>query len=288
MSALNRLTEALDLIGEDLVRLTRELPIRHLDNHGETFVIIAPSYHWGERTPEQKHKHLDIVRRYKKVFEIVSVWLHDAPNDLQRELADADRKFRIWLELGSNWSISGNKESNERGLRESTGEVLSLIEIFAAAPHDRLVLIPDTNSLLREPDPTVYRSVCQLDQFDFLLLPTVLRELDELKMLHRNPDVREKAEKMIKRIKGWRAQGPLLDGVVVDKSISVRAIHTEPNVSKSLSWLDPNSADDRIIASVLDVQSTCPSARIILVTGDVNLQNKADAAFIEVAELNTI
>jgi len=105
-----------------------------------------------------------------------------------------------------------------------------------------------------------------------------LGELDELKMLHRNPEVREKAQKVITRIKGWRAQGPLLEGVLVDKTIQVRAIHDEPNVANSLSWLDPSNKDDRIIATTLHIQSRAPSARIVLVTGDINLQNKSDAA----------
>jgi predicted ribonuclease YlaK len=105
-------------------------------------------------------------------------------------------------------------------------------------------------------------------------------------MLHRNQDVREKAKKVITRIKGWRAQGPLLDGVLVDKTIIVRALHNEPKVADSLSWLDADNADDRIVASVLHIQATSPSAHVILVTGDINLQNKADAAMIETVEIN--
>ncbi|MDB5978273.1 MAG: hypothetical protein JWR07_5033 [Nevskia sp.] len=122
--------------------------------------------------------------------------------------------------------------------------------------------------------------------FEFLLLPTVLKELDGLKMLHRNPEVRDKAKRAITRIKGWRAQGPLLEGVIADKTIRIRAVHNEPDVSKSISWLDPKNEDDRIIASILQIQAARPTARVLLVTGDINLQNKADAAMIEIAELD--
>ncbi len=52
-------------------------------------------------------------------------------------------------------------------------------------------------------------------------------------------------------------------------------------MESSLSWLDPDVNDDRVIASVLSVEAQHPAARIVLVTGDVNLQNKADAALIE-------
>jgi len=39
-----------------------------------------------------------------------------------------------------------------------------------------------------------------------------------------------------------------------------------------------------IVASVISLQAAHPAARVILITGDINLQNKADAAFTEVAD----
>ena len=56
----------------------------------------------------------------------------------------------------------------------------------------------------------------------------------------------------------------------------------------TLTWLDKENRDDRIIASVLEVQSSYPTARVVLITGDVNLSNKADLARIETSELVNI
>jgi hypothetical protein len=55
----------------------------------------------------------------------------------------------------------------------------------------------------------------------------------------------------------------------VDRSISVQSLHVEPDVKGSLSWLDPSVPDDRIIAAVLAVAAEHPSARVVLVTGDI-------------------
>ena len=138
-------------------------------------------------------------------------------------------------------------------------------------------------------DPTLYRTIAGRDDFRFVLLPPVLGELDELKIAHKNPDVRDAAKRAITRIKGWREQarragGTLNDGTVVDGSITVRSLHIEPDVKGSLSWLDPSVADDRIIAAVLAVAAEHPAAQVVLVTGDVNVQNKADAAMLETAD----
>jgi hypothetical protein len=286
MSALERVATALNSVIDDLAVLMRDLAIRHFERVTSSGVVfIAPEHYWGEATAEQKHAQIGTVRRYKQLVEIISVWLYDAPKDLHQELESANKKFTTWLELQSNWALSPDRAENERLMRDSAKGLLKLIGILAAAPKTQVLLVPDTNSLLREPDPVSYRRLSGVDAFEFILLPTVLQELDSLKIQHRTPEVREKAQKVIARIKGWRNQGSLLEGVVVDRSLRVRALHKEPDLTKSLSWLDPTNADDRIVASVLHIQASAPSARVVLVTGDINLQNKADAAFIEVGEI---
>jgi rRNA-processing protein FCF1 len=286
MPIATRLSTALDSVVEDLVTLARSVDVYYKDYSGRGVLVVAPSHHWRELTPSQQHAHLQITRRYKQIIELITVLIRGGPPSLARQLKDGDKHFWNWLELGSNWSLSTDKASNEKKIREAAAELRAVVEVLAAGSQDQVILIPDTNSLLGTADPTDYRGVSTNKAFEFLLLPTVLAELDELKMLHRNPDVRDKAKKIITRIKGWRAQGPLLDGVILDKTIRVRAVHNEPKVTHSLSWLDPDNADDRIIASVLHIQATSPSSHVILVTGDINLQNKADAAMIETAEID--
>ena len=160
--------------------------------------------------------------------------------------------------------------------------ILEIVEVNGAV---EIILVPDTNAIIGKPDPTQYKAIAGDDKFVFLLLPTVLAELDTLKNNHRNPDFRKKVNKVITRVKGWRTQGTLRDGVTVSETMTVKAVASEPNMQRTLKWLDKDNRDDRIIASVLEVQSTYPTARVVLVTGDINLLNKADVARIESAEL---
>jgi predicted ribonuclease YlaK len=55
-------------------------------------------------------------------------------------------------------------------------------------------------------------------------------------------------------------------------------------MTNTLSWLDSSVPDDRIIASVLALQADRPGAAVVLVSSDINLLNKADAALVESAE----
>jgi predicted ribonuclease YlaK len=188
------------------------------------------------------------------------------------------------LELENNWSLSLDREHNEALLRGDVAMFEHILSVFDVTGAAEVLITPDTNALIASPDPVAYRGRVGPESFTFILVPTVLGELDRLKVDHRDPDVREKAQKAITRIKGWSQQGPLLNRVKVDKSMTIKALAREPDMQQTLSWLDANVPDDRIIASILSLQAERPGARIVLVTGDVNLQNKSNAALVETAE----
>ena len=258
--------------------------MRWFDRDSGSVVFVCPEYYWGDLSTEQRAQQIGLKRLYEPVSELLRLLLTGAPDDLVRQLEDADQQFRVWLELKSNWSLSRDISANEAKLRTAAVAIEKILGVLEVTGSAEVLVVPDTNSLLGRADPTDYRSIVALDAFAFTLLPTVLGELDRLKIEHRNPDVREKAKAAITRVKGWRQQGSLSIGVTVDKTITVRACHSEPDMERTLSWLDPNVEDDRIIASVIALQAKQPSSRVILVTGDINLQNKADAAMVETAE----
>ena len=51
---------------------------------------------------------------------------------------------------------------------------------------------------------------------------------------------------------------------------------TEPNFLNSLKWLDLQNEDDRLIAEVLELIKQNYEKNVILVTSDINLQNKCE------------
>ena len=282
---MSRLRSDLKSLTQRLGALVQELPIKQLDRTGGGVVILAPKYYWGKLSAEQLNTQLAIKRDYEEWFEVFRSVFAEATEALKRRIGKADQRLRMWIELRSNWSLQSDPPSNMDRLRDDAEQFMEILAIIEASGPMPPVLIPDTNAIVGNPDPTQYRTLVCDGSFIFLLLPTVLAELDELKNTHRNPDFREKVNKVIKRIKGWRNQGTLRKGVTVDGTITVKAVAIEPDMQDTLTWLDKENRDDRIIASVLEVQSSYPNARVVLVTGDVNLSNKADLARINTSEL---
>jgi predicted ribonuclease YlaK len=64
----------------------------------------------------------------------------------------------------------------------------------------------------------------------------------------------------------------------------MKTVGTESNFQKTLHWLDSGNNDDRIIAGVLEVQRSNPSSMIVLMTSDINAQNKAEVAHLPYVE----
>lgn len=250
-----RLRISLLSIAKRLIQLTYQVPVQYFNRYAYNTVFIAPEFYWGQPSVETRYLQHEIKRDYEQWIELVRLVFAKAPKDISNKLNEADKKLRTWIELEDNWLLTDNPERNEQNLRNDINEFDELILILEASPAKEIIVIPDTNSIVAESDPCAYRSLVGNTNFTYLLLSTVLGELDSLKNNHRNPDFREKVKKSISRIKGWRNQGSLINGVTVDKSITVRAIAAEANMQYTLSWLDSEVGDDQLIANILEIEA---------------------------------
>jgi len=254
------------------------------DPYSDVVFIGFPRHSWGKPDEQQRRLQIEIKGMYTDWSEQMRLLLSGAPDDLQQKIADTDDFVRGWIEKESSWEVEPDKEENKQTFRKKTAVFYDALTMLNDGKRSKVTLVPDTNAFVWCPDPVRYREIAGVDSYDFVLLPTVLSELDDLAMKVRDESFREKVKAAIRRYKGWRQQGRLAEGVTVNRAITVRSVAREPNFEKTLHWLDRTIRDDRIVASVLELQRAMPSAVIVLVTSDVNLQNKADAASIPCAE----
>lgn len=254
------------------------------DPYSGVVFIGYPRHYWGKPDEQQRRLQIEIKGMYTDWSEQMRLLFSGAPDGLQEQISEADGFVRKWIEKESSHDIVPGVEENKRTFREKTAVFREALTTLDDSKRAKVTVVPDTNAFVWCPDPAAYREIAGGESYDFVLLPTVLSELDELVMKTRDEAFREKVKAAIRRYKGWREQGRLLDGVTVNRTITVRSVAREPNFEKTLHWLDRTIRDDRIVASVLELQRAMPSAVIVLVTSDVNLQNKADAASIPCAE----
>lgn len=276
------LLERIARIRDGIDRLLDRSSIYDTSSEAAPVVVIGPTRRWADLDVEGRRIQSQVLEEYRRLFEILIVLLRGLPQVALKELERADAAIREVLEQGqSTWTRSA--EAARVKAHRALDKTAELLEGLFDQGGGVDVFVPDTNALLHHPhlEEWVFPSSTR---FELILCPSVLTELDELKVNHRNPDVRAKAEGLITRIKGYRGRGVLTEGVPLRKPNTIRALAMEPRMTESLSWLDPGNRDDRFIASTLEIMRQHSRSSVVIVTRDINLQSKAELAGIPFVE----
>ena len=144
--------------------------------------------------------------------------------------------------------------------------------------------VPTFSSFVTRPRTTAAASV-GIARLDIALVPAVLSELDGLKDQGKHQLIRDKARAAGTAIKALRQKGRLLDGVPVTDAVTVFSRPVEPDFTRLPHHLDPTVPDDRLLGAALELQRDRPRGIVVLLTGDVNLQTKAELVDLPFVEL---
>lgn len=284
---INSVSKLADALLEDIATLIgEEASYRDLNADSRSVVFIGQSHVFPELPSDKKQLQSKLLSDCKHFFAICSVLLQGQTVNASKILSQ-NRKNILHV-IGQNectWykNTITALDSVKKGLRI----ILNEFQNVYTPKTDSFILVPDTNALIYNP---ILQSWAfeEIAKFEIVLVPTILSELDALKAKHPNSVVREKCKDIIRKIKEYRRRGILNDGInILAGRIRLRSFAVEPNFKASLPWLDPTSQDDRMLASFIEVMRNYIQSHVILVTGDINLQNKAEFAklpFIEPPE----
>lgn len=270
-------------IDVDVLLETHSSIWRWNQSDGELAVISTTPFGWEELEAPGRQLQRRLLDEFTRWCDLANAVLMGSADSVLQDARTAQEDVREVIDQSSPTyyeNVGQARLSVEDKFRQLRRVILPLREAAAGPP----LLVPDTNALLYE---------TRLDEWEFdgipefhiILLPTVLGELDDLKVNYRRDTVRDKAELLIRQIKGFRSRGRLTEGVTLRSGRSViRAVAVEPRRERALSWLSWDSADDRILAAVLDIMRQYPGRAVMPVTRDINLQNKAEFAHIPFLE----
>jgi hypothetical protein len=284
---LNILRARAGRISEEGIRLLKDFSGMHPANTSyDSVVFISPSgnHFWNDLPLEGKKIQTRLLPEIDQFTELVCTVARNLPRASQKDLRDVLKAIRSAVEQnGTTWWKT--KDEAVDGFRKSIDEVLTTLADYYGTSSKAALAIPDTNALLGNPDVEHWRFE-GAGHFTIILTPTVLSEIDVLKIGHKSQDVRDKAVKLIRKFKEYRRRGSLIEGIsVVKDSVSLRAIALEPDMSQTLPWLEATNADDRFLATALEVIRKNLGVRVFIVTSDINMQNKAEMAGIPSREV---
>jgi hypothetical protein len=280
--------ERLARLGEELLDAST-IEYRGDFNRGRDFVIVAPDWAWGKPTDELRRIQMRVVPQYEAWWERFDLLFKDAPEELKQEIEQVHAAIREWISRTDNgwtgWDVPRTIGDAKATLSERFHKLRQFLDVVAPSSGEGGVLaIPDTSALIDAPDLARYPGTLGVTKTDIYLVPGVLSELDALKDQGRNPDIREKARAAGRAIRDLRQGGSLLDGVELVPGVRVFSRPQEPEFDGLPGRLDRSVPDDRILAAAFELQREHPTAAVVLVTGDLNMQTKAELARLPFAE----
>jgi hypothetical protein len=215
---LRRELESIETSLMELLDASTITRVHHPDGGG--FVFIAPPHVWGPMEDADRRLQMNIKNRYTTIFEHVHLLFDNAPEDMRRQLDQADKLVSAVIERKYDSYIQSTIAQMKAVVAESFRVYYDLIALKEGGAAGEMIVVPDTNAIIAVPDVPRYAEVVGRSDYTVLLVPTVLHELDQLKVVHRDREFRDKVESVIRRIKGWRGQGRLSDGVTVNKTVT--------------------------------------------------------------------
>lgn len=272
---------------EQMAAEIRDLLEKLLLNHSSIYLWNTPggpvlfisadgNYSYRDLDESGRRVQARLLEEYRRYQVFLEVLLKDLPRDSLEQLSECSTVVSRTIEQEDTW-CKNTQEALDKATEALQCQLRLLGQLYDPSEGE-VAYVPDTNALLYNPrlEKWVFE---ETPRFTMILVPTVLSELDALKINHRNENIRERAELLIRKIKEYRRRGMLTAGIpAVKDKIDILAVATEPDIRQSLPWLDPGNNDDRFLAAVIEIMRARPRSAVALVSRDINLQNKAEFA----------
>jgi hypothetical protein len=250
--------------------------VKTVDNDPSSGVVFIPMHPW--RWLDLAPEHRPLLGAAKEATDTLlsackATLGVGGPEHLE-EFEDLSDSLRRMYVRGSN-SAGPRSESpskNNELAAEAIAGVLRLIDSLPSAHEDGdLILVPDTNALIQDPELENWQTgplPCTI-----VIVSQVQSELDRKKAS--DSKVAIKATSLIKRFKEYSRRGDTLSGVPLAGTRRFKEVPIRADMNHVPSWLDGTDPDDRILAATLELASKHLGSRVVLVTRDRGLQNKA-------------
>ncbi len=253
-----------------------QLRYEDINADGGVFFVGWNKWRWGE-PKEGAQPHVGTARQaWGSLSSLVAQAVRRSAPERLRQLEGPSELFRRIIEHDDE---RGAPAASVDGIRVAVSEALNEVRELlhglpsAHGPGGRL-LVPDTNALLYKPELADWTPPD--GPWTVVLVPQVLRELDQIKM--RPNELGKKADGVIRRIKEYSRRGDTFVSVRISDLLAMREVAIDPDMASTLPWLQAGHADDELLASALELRGDNLNAALALATRDRNLQNKARLA----------
>lgn len=263
--------------------------IHLINNTFDPVIFISPNgNHWFNPIPSEGIQQQNLLlQKFDKLSKLIEAIIDETVETQKDSIKENLEKIKdLIMQNKATWYKSASEAIKD--VNDSIDNVVNTFCNIFPASNEEAFLVVDSNALYDNPDIETWQFT-DINRFVIVLPSSILTEIDRHKIEHKNEQIRKKALKIINKIKEYRRRGKLTEGITIVKNhIKLLGISVEPNFESSLPWLDPNNDDDKIIATTIELMRTNADKPIIVISSDINLQNKCEFAEIPYNEPPTI
>lgn len=180
---LKEMATEIQLNLKDLLINHSEIYLWNKPNSSVFVVSVSGSYAFSNLKDNGMQIQAKVLDEYRKFHSLLNALLKGQPQDCTNKLAENDDTLLNLIEQKHTWCKDVH-EAYEKATK-ALQEELDLLSRLPTTSSDSAIIIPDTNALLYNPDIEAW-SFPEISPLLIILLPTVMAELDKLKINHRN------------------------------------------------------------------------------------------------------
>ena len=287
---ISRLINRLEALQDRFIRVLRA---SQLDGYVPQSNPLSSVF--GDQPPRRQIKYrwlkapVEVEREQNQIHRDFEVWHSDfialfpnATQDESNRLKALYLEMDSWLKNRHSGAVPNSTLNAEKAFRETCLKLVAFLGQAQSMSKNAPVYIIDTSALIDYPDIESMAVELDIHNADFVIPTTTISELDNLKTGKRNEEFRSKLTAAIKYINDLTSRGDVLEGISGAHGLKIKMLAKEPDFSQLPNWLDPSNKDDRIVASAIELQRLSPASTITIVANDINMQNKAKLASINV------
>ncbi len=278
-TSLELLDQLITATSEAFAKLLDHVQLSYSDpNAGpsDVFFVGFNRHRWGELIDGGQRYVGDASKVLNSLEELAAQAVRVSAPERASRLDDPVALLRRVVEQDDTFGAPASTVEQIRGqVEETLTDIHDLLHELPSAHNDGgRLLVPDTNALLFKPELADWKPPA--GKWTVVLVPQVLRELDDIKM--RPGDLGKKADGVIRRVKEYARRGDSFVGVPIAGPLSMREVAIDPDMADTLPWLQAGHGDDELLASALQLRCADLNAVVAMATRDRNLQNKARLA----------
>lgn len=233
-------------------------------NYSKIVLSGAGDYQWEVLNDNGREIQNQLRNRYTHLIKWIQFLTTNMASTQQRTLNVSIQTVQDFIEQ-NGLLFKMDKDEQLNSVMKSMDLLFDLVSLAYQVTEDYCLMIPDSRALLANPEFEKW-TFEGIEKFKILLLPVIANELDKAPA---NDEIKNK-------ILDYTKRGNLLDGVKINEKNSIQFV-SDLQVEKTLSWLDLSDHYDSVIAAYLEIVKANPHTRVILVTKDASLAEKASS-----------